>query len=69
MQAGVTLEKVATFDADEDFFVVISHDRSLLAQLPFFPASLGGWKKSGLKERSVWSFVDPGNLAFVFSPV
>ncbi|KAJ7170485.1 beta-lactamase-like protein [Mycena crocata] len=65
----VSLEKIATFDAHPDFFVVIAHDRSLITSLPYFPASLNDWKSSHLKERTVWNFVDQTNPAFVFSPV
>ncbi|KAJ7130625.1 beta-lactamase-like protein [Mycena epipterygia] len=67
--AQVSLEKLATFDADPDFFVVIAHDMSLLSSLPYFPASLNGWKASHLKEKSVWNFVDKTNPAFLFSPI
>ncbi|KAJ7130624.1 beta-lactamase-like protein [Mycena epipterygia] len=65
----VSLEKLATFDADPDFFVVIAHDISLMSSLPIFPASLNGWQASHLKENSVWSFVETANPAFIFSPV
>ncbi|KAJ7469423.1 hypothetical protein FB451DRAFT_983989, partial [Mycena latifolia] len=53
----VSLEKLATFDADPDFFVIISHDLSLVSSLPYFPASLNNWKASHLKEQTVWNFV------------
>ncbi|KAJ7637464.1 hypothetical protein B0H17DRAFT_1172505 [Mycena rosella] len=64
----VSLDKLAAFDADPDFFVVIAHDMSLVGSLPYFPASLNGWKASGLKERTVWNFANEANPAFVFSP-
>ncbi|KAJ7119576.1 hypothetical protein C8R44DRAFT_877996 [Mycena epipterygia] len=64
--AQVSLEKL---DADPDFFVVISHDSSLVSSLPYFPASLNGWKASRLKETLVWNFVDKTNPAFTFSPM
>ncbi|KAJ7446700.1 hypothetical protein FB451DRAFT_1291227 [Mycena latifolia] len=63
----VSLEKLATFDADPDILVVIAHDLSLVSSLPYFPASLNGWKASHLKERTVWNFVDKANPAFAFS--
>ncbi|KAJ7683086.1 hypothetical protein B0H17DRAFT_1205327 [Mycena rosella] len=66
--AQVSLDKLAVFDADPDFFVVIAHDMSLVGSLPYFPASLNGWKASGLKERTVWNFANEANPAFVFSP-
>ncbi|KAJ7446752.1 beta-lactamase-like protein [Mycena latifolia] len=67
--AKVSLEKVATFDADPDFFVLIAHDPTLLSFIPYFPASLNDWKASNWKENLVWRFVDESSPAFVFSPV
>ncbi|KAF7304195.1 Metallo-beta-lactamase superfamily protein [Mycena indigotica] len=67
--AVVSLDKVALFDADPDVFVVIAHDVSLLGAMPVFPQTLNGWKKGGLKERTVWRFLQPDNPAFIFSPV
>ncbi|KAJ7457972.1 beta-lactamase-like protein [Mycena galericulata] len=66
--AQVSLEKVATFDADADFFVIASHDFSVVGKLPYFPDWINGWKASGLKAATVWGFVDEENPAFVFSP-
>ncbi|KAJ7060124.1 hypothetical protein C8F01DRAFT_1294588 [Mycena amicta] len=67
--AQVSLEKLSQFDADEDVYLVIAHDASLLGALPVFPQSLNDWKKSGLKEKTVWRFLQEDNLAFLFSPV
>ncbi|KAJ7696604.1 beta-lactamase-like protein [Mycena rosella] len=67
--AKVSLEKVATFDADPDFLVVIAHDQTLVSSLPYFPASLNDWKARDLKEEVMWRFVDENSPAFVFSPV
>ncbi|KAF7377226.1 Metallo-beta-lactamase superfamily protein [Mycena sanguinolenta] len=64
----VSLDKIATFDADPDFFVVTAHDMSVLSYFTSLPASLDGWKADGLKQRTVWNFVDKLNPAFVFSP-
>ncbi|KAJ6515092.1 beta-lactamase-like protein [Mycena vitilis] len=65
----VSLEKLATFDADPDIFVVVAHDISLRDSIPYFPESLNNWKADHLKEKTVWSFIDRRNPAFVFSPV
>ncbi|KAJ7654512.1 beta-lactamase-like protein [Mycena polygramma] len=65
----ISLEKLATFDADPDIFVLIAHDVSLREYLPYFPRSLNNWKASQLKERTVWNFVQRGNPAFRFSPL
>ncbi|KAJ7457013.1 hypothetical protein FB451DRAFT_1564416 [Mycena latifolia] len=67
--ATVSVDKLAALDADGDFFVLIAHDLSIQATLPFFPASLADWQKEGLKARAAWQFVDPANPAFLFSPV
>ncbi|KAF7299976.1 Metallo-beta-lactamase superfamily protein [Mycena kentingensis (nom. inval.)] len=64
----VSLEKIAAFDADEDFFVLTAHDTSVVRELPYFPEGyLNGWKASGVKNRTVWGFVEKGTAAFVFS--
>ncbi|KAJ7777214.1 beta-lactamase-like protein [Mycena metata] len=68
-QAEVSGDKLATFDADGDFFMIVSHDISLREEIPYFPDSLNNWKANGLKERVVWNFVDKANPAFIFSPV
>ncbi|KAJ6458691.1 hypothetical protein DFH09DRAFT_1501139 [Mycena vulgaris] len=64
----VSLEKLATFDADPDFFMIVAHDISLRSSLPYLPASLNNWKASHLKELTVWNFVEKANPAFIFSP-
>ncbi|KAJ6517365.1 beta-lactamase-like protein [Mycena vitilis] len=65
----ISLEKMSTFDADPDIFIVIAHDASLENHIPFFPESLNDWQATHLKENTVWNFVDRGSPAFVFSPV
>ncbi|KAJ7722300.1 beta-lactamase-like protein [Mycena maculata] len=62
----VSLDKVAGFDADEDVFVIVAHDTSLVGVLPYFPASLSAWRAEGIKEDAVWGFVDEQNPAFRF---
>lgn len=65
----VTMEKVQSFDADEDFLVVVAHDESIAGVLDFFPKTLNSWKAQGVKDSMVWAFVDAENPAFVLSPV
>lgn len=65
----MSMEKVQSFDADEDFLVVVAHDESIAGVLDFFPKTLNAWKEEGVKEKLVWAFVDKENPAFVFSPV
>ncbi|KAK7025221.1 Metallo-beta-lactamase superfamily protein [Favolaschia claudopus] len=64
----VSLEKIATFDADPDVFVVIAHDISIRDVIPYFPASLNDWKARDLKEKTLWSFIEESNPASVFRP-
>ncbi|KAF7374593.1 Metallo-beta-lactamase superfamily protein [Mycena sanguinolenta] len=47
--AQISLEKIATFDADPDIFVAVAHDSSLMSSIPYFPAYLNDWQASGLK--------------------
>ncbi|KAF7360674.1 Metallo-beta-lactamase superfamily protein [Mycena venus] len=68
VKSQVSLEKIASFDADPDFLVVTAHDISLRSSIPYFPAYTNGWKASRLKEELVWNFLDQSNPAFVFSP-
>ncbi|KAJ6488464.1 hypothetical protein C8R47DRAFT_1046454 [Mycena vitilis] len=63
----VTLDKIAEFDSDTDFLVLLAHDQSLVETLPYFPASLNAWKGNRLKEQSVWGFLEQNNPAFRFS--
>jgi hypothetical protein len=64
----VSLDKIAGFDADEDFFVVLAHDQSLIGVLPYFPQSLTAWKGTQIKDKALWGFVDQTNPAFRFGP-
>ncbi|KAJ6500612.1 hypothetical protein C8R45DRAFT_1122809 [Mycena sanguinolenta] len=64
----VSLDKIADFDADDDFFVVLAHDESLIDVLPYFPASLSAWKEDGIKDKVLWGFLDEKNPAFRFGP-
>ncbi|KAF7356473.1 Metallo-beta-lactamase superfamily protein [Mycena venus] len=65
----VSLEKLATFDADPDILVLIAHDISLRSSMPYYPAYLNDWKGNNFKERTVWSFVEKTNPASVFTPI
>ncbi|KAJ7771585.1 beta-lactamase-like protein [Mycena metata] len=62
----VSLDKVAEFDAHEDFFVLLAHDSSLLPVLPYFPNSLNTWKE--IKDQVLWGFLNETNPAYRFGP-
>ncbi|KAK7055319.1 Metallo-beta-lactamase superfamily protein [Favolaschia claudopus] len=66
IKASVSLDKITSFDADPDFFIVAAHDISIRSAIPYFPEYINDWKASGVKERSVWAFVEASNPAFVF---
>jgi hypothetical protein len=68
-RAKVSLDKIATLDADPDFLVLIAHDQSVAGGIPYFPASLNGWKEGQWKEGLVWRFVEEDSPACVFSAV
>ncbi|KAJ7746198.1 hypothetical protein B0H14DRAFT_3897434 [Mycena olivaceomarginata] len=61
-------DPIAWFDADEDFFVLIAHDFSVVSALAYYPEELNGWMASGWKQQTVWNFADAANPVFVFSP-
>ncbi|KAJ7182293.1 beta-lactamase-like protein [Mycena crocata] len=65
----VSIDKLADFDGDPDFFVVLAHDVSLIGVLPYFPASLSQWNWRGNTARNeiMWGFLDERNQAFRFS--
>nr|GAT47775.1 metallo-beta-lactamase superfamily protein [Mycena chlorophos] len=68
VQADVSVDKLAAFDADEDFLVLIAHDIDALGTLPYFPEALDGWKAAGVKEGLLWHFLEVGSESFVFRP-
>ncbi|KAJ7671564.1 hypothetical protein DFH06DRAFT_1177973 [Mycena polygramma] len=59
--------KLADFDANNDVFVVLAHDESLVNLVGPFPASLDAWQTKDWKSRVTWAFLDETNPAFRFS--
>ncbi|KAJ8132635.1 hypothetical protein O1611_g985 [Lasiodiplodia mahajangana] len=57
-EAKDTIDKMIIFDANEDVFVVIAHDKSLLDVIDFFPQSANEWKEKGWKEAGRWRFLE-----------
>ncbi|KAF2973443.1 hypothetical protein GQX73_g75 [Xylaria multiplex] len=57
-EAEATIHKMIDFDANEDVFVVIAHDKSLLDVIDFFPKSANEWKVKGWKETGRWRFLE-----------
>lgn len=58
-----------SFDSNPDVFVLLAHDNSVLDFVELFPKTLNGWKEQGLKEKSMWAFLDEKNPAFFSKPV
>ncbi|KAJ7048482.1 beta-lactamase-like protein [Mycena amicta] len=62
-----SVNKLTAFDGNPDVFVVLAHDSSLLPLFAdTYPFVLDDWKAKGLKEKTVWSFLDEENPAFRF---
>jgi hypothetical protein len=55
--AEQTIEKMQKFDADENVFIVIAHDASLMRVVDFFPKGANDWKNKGWKEKGRWGFL------------
>lgn len=45
------------FDADDDIFVIMAHDSSLMDVVDFFPKSANNFKNKGWKEKGRWAFL------------
>jgi hypothetical protein len=65
--ARLSLNKVHSFDANEDVFVVLAHDESLMPVVGPFPTLLDGWKAKGWKKLVTLAFLDEKNPAFRFN--
>lgn len=51
-EAERTIGKVMEFDANDNVFVLMAYDNSLLVILEFFPPSANNFKRKGWKEKS-----------------
>ncbi|EMC94885.1 hypothetical protein BAUCODRAFT_565746 [Baudoinia panamericana UAMH 10762] len=56
-EACKSVEKLLPFDAQENIFSVIAHDKSLLDVVDFYPRPANEWKAKGWKEESRWRFL------------
>ncbi|KAF9872956.1 hypothetical protein CkaCkLH20_09466 [Colletotrichum karsti] len=57
-EAEASICKMADFDANDDIFVVIAHDRSLLGVIDVFPNSANHWREKGWKQAGRWRFLE-----------
>ncbi|KAF7365312.1 Metallo-beta-lactamase superfamily protein [Mycena venus] len=65
--ARSSIAKMEDFDANEDVFVVLTHDQSLVEAVGPFPVALDDWQAKGWKSRVTWAFLDEANSAFRFN--
>lgn len=56
-EAEAAIEKLQSFDALAEVFVIVAHDSSLLDVLPFFPLKLTQWDETDYKIRGRWLFL------------
>lgn len=53
-----TIRKDEELDADKDVFTIIAHDWFLKGTLDEWPRDLNSWKEKGLKELTMWKFLE-----------
>lgn len=52
-----SVEKMFLFDAMENVFTILAHDKSLEDVLDYFPNTANGWKSKGWKQKGLWRFL------------
>lgn len=52
-----TIGKLEEFDASDNVLMVLSHDSSLLDQIPLYPKDINDWYEQSLGEKARWLFV------------
>jgi hypothetical protein len=55
--AEESIEKLAKFDACDDVFVMIAHDKTLIGVVETFPQIANEWQKKGWKQKGYWRFL------------
>ncbi|KAH1334772.1 hypothetical protein KXV68_004157 [Aspergillus fumigatus] len=56
--AEATISKMISFDASDDIFIILAHDKSLLEVIDFFPNKANEWKTKGWKDTGRWRFLE-----------
>jgi hypothetical protein len=56
--AEESTRKLQMFDALDNVWVIVAHDRALLGRVEFFPASLNDWKHRGYADKVRWGFLE-----------
>lgn len=53
-----TVEKIHEFDASEEIFVILGHDKSLRTRIAMFPEKINDWKSKNLRDETRWLFCE-----------
>ena len=52
-----SVEGLLEFDAQENIFTIVAHDKTLADVVDFYPKPANDWKRLGWKEQSRWRFL------------
>lgn len=58
MASSQSIAKLQCFDAAENVFIVIAHDKSVLGLVNVFPDKLNDWKSKGYRDHCRWGFLN-----------
>ncbi|KAK5124175.1 hypothetical protein LTR85_001878 [Meristemomyces frigidus] len=58
-----SVAKWEEFDAQDNVFAMIAHDKSLLDVVDFYPKPANGWREKGWKEEGRWRFLADFDLS------
>ena len=56
-QCERTVEGLCEFDAQDNVFVLLAHDSSVLGQVTLFPETMNDWYEKGLAKQVKWRFL------------
>ena len=56
-EAKASIDKMGEFDAQDNVFINIAHDTSILDVIDFFPKTANGWSQKGWKQEGRWRFL------------
>jgi glyoxylase-like metal-dependent hydrolase (beta-lactamase superfamily II) len=58
-ETQATVNRMMSFDGDENIFTILAHDSSLLDVIEFFPKKATDWKAKLWDKRGHWRFLGP----------
>ncbi|KAK7048270.1 Metallo-beta-lactamase superfamily protein [Favolaschia claudopus] len=62
-----SIAKIGPFDANEDIFIAMAHDESLVDTIGPYPLVMDSWKEKGWKNQAIWASFDEKNRAFRYN--